>query len=86
MESLTGHGYLESSALLAMADHEGQKLTPREMVRAHLPIVFDLIKTGSLAVIAATGIHLSHHIHEMAHEGMIWRDPPGENHQGEHKH
>ena len=57
MVSLTGHGYLESSDLLAMADHEGQKLTPREMVRAHLPIVFDLIKTGSLVVIAATGIH-----------------------------
>ena len=69
-----------------MAEHEGQKLTPREMVRAHLPIVLDLIKTASLVVIAATGIHLSHHIHDMAHEGMIWRDPPGENHQGEHKH
>ena len=52
-----------------MAEHEGQRLTGREMVRAHPPIVFDLIKTGSLVVIAATGIHLSHHIHEMAHSG-----------------
>ena len=69
-----------------MAEHEGQKLTPREMVRAHLPIVLDLLKTASLVVIAATGIHLSHHIHDMAHEGMIWRDPPAQNDQGGHKH
>ena len=69
MYSLTKLGYLKSIDLLAMAEHEGQKLIGREMVRAHLPIVFDLIKTGSLVVIAATGIHLSHHIHEMAHSG-----------------
>lgn len=86
MVSLTGHGNLESSDLLAMADHEGQKLTPREMVRAHLPIVFDLIKTGSLVVIAATGIHLSQHIHAMAHDGMIWQDAPSETDHGGHKH
>ena len=69
-----------------MADHEGQKLTPREMVRAHLPIVFDLIKTGSLAVIAATGIHLSQHIHAMDHDGIIWQDAPSEKDHGGHKH
>ena len=86
MISLTEHGFLESIDLLAMADHKGQQLTPREMVRAHLPIVFDLIKTGSLVVIAATGIHLSHHIHEMAHDGMIWQDAPSETDHGGHKH
>jgi hypothetical protein len=84
--SLTKHDYLKSIDLLAMAEYEGQKLTGREMVRAHLLIVFDLIKTGSLVVIATTGIHLSHHIHEMAHNGMIWRDSPGETDLVEHKH
>ena len=69
-----------------MADHEGQRLTPREMVRAHLPIVFDPIKTGSLVVIAATSIHLSYHVHEMADEGTIWRDAPSATDHGGHKH
>ncbi len=49
--------------------------TPREVLRDYLPVVFDLIKTTSLVVIAASGIHLGYHVHEMTHEGVIWRDP-----------
>ena len=37
-----------------MADHEGQKLTPREMVRAHAYPVLAAISTISLVVIAAS--------------------------------
>ena len=49
-----------------MADHQEQTLTPREMVRAHLPIVLDLIKTASLVVMAVSGMLISHHTHEMS--------------------
>ena len=35
------------------------------MVRAHLPIVLDLIKTASLVVMAVSGMLISHHTHEM---------------------
>jgi len=48
-----------------MSDHQDQSLTPREMVRAHLPIVLDLIKTASLVVIAVSGMLISHHTHEL---------------------
>ena len=48
-----------------MSDHQEQSLTPREMVRAHLPIVLDLIKTASLVVIAVSGMLISHHTHEL---------------------
>ena len=51
-----------------MADHQEQTLTPREMVRAHLPIVLDLIKTASLVVVAVSGMLISHHTHEMSLE------------------
>ena len=51
-----------------MSDHQDQSLTPREMVRAHLPIVLDLIKTASLVVIAVSGMLISHHTHEMSLE------------------
>ena len=37
-----------------MADHEGQKLTPREMVRAHAYPLLAAISTISLVVIAAS--------------------------------
>jgi len=37
-----------------MSDHEGQKLTPREMVRAHAYPVLAAISTISLVVIAAS--------------------------------
>ena len=49
-----------------MADHQEQTLSPREMVRAHLPIVLDLIKTASLVVMAVSGMLISHHTHEMS--------------------
>ena len=55
------------------------------MVRAHLPITLQLINTLSFAVIAASGVYISAHVHEIAHDGMIWRDPPatevGKGHQ-----
>ncbi|WP_222929980.1 hypothetical protein [Synechococcus sp. A18-25c] len=51
-----------------MDDHQEQKLSPREMVRAHLPIVLDLVKTASLVVIAVSGLLISHHTHEMTIE------------------
>ena len=51
-----------------MADHQEQTLTPREMVRAHLPIVLDLIKTASLVVMAVSGMLISHHTHEVSLE------------------
>ena len=62
-----------------MTDHEGQVFTSREMVRAHLPVVLQTINTISLAVIAASTVHIGAHIHEATDEGMIWRDPPAEN-------
>lgn len=58
----------EKSAVQKMADHQEQTLTPREMVRAHLPIVLDLIKTASLVVVAVSGMLVSHHTHEMSLE------------------
>ena len=68
-----------------MPNHEGQTLTAREMVRAHLPIALQLINTLSFAVIAASAVYISAHVHEVAHDGMIWRDPPatevGKGHQ-----
>ena len=51
-----------------MTDHQEQTLTPREMVRAHLTIVLDLIKTASLVVVAVSGMLISHHTHEMSLE------------------
>lgn len=38
----------------SMADHEGQKLTPREMVRAHAYPVLAAIGTIALVVMAAS--------------------------------
>ncbi len=37
-----------------MADHDGQKLTPREMVRAHAYPVLAALSTISLVVIAVS--------------------------------
>lgn len=37
-----------------MPDHEGQKLTPREMVRAHAYPVLAAVSTVALVVIAAS--------------------------------
>lgn len=39
-----------------MADHEGQKLTPREMVRAHAYPVLAAISTLALVAIAASTV------------------------------
>ena len=51
------------------AFHFGKMPTPREVLKDYLPVVFDLVKTTSLVVIAASGIHLGYHVHEMTHEG-----------------
>ena len=69
-----------------MPDHEGQTLTVREMVRAHLPITLQLINTLSLAVIAASAVYIGAHVHEVAHDGMIWRDPPATEAEKGHQH
>ena len=69
-----------------MALHLEKMPTPREVLKDYLPIVFDLAKTTSLVVIAASGIHLGYHVHEMTHDGVIWRDPPGETDHGGHSH
>ena len=69
-----------------MATHEGQTLTAREMVRAHLPIALQLINALSLAVIAASAVYISAHVHEVAHDGMIWRDPPATEAEKGHQH
>ena len=69
-----------------VADHEGKMPKPREVLKDYLPIVLDLIKTTSLVLIAASGIHIGHHVHEMTHDGVIWRDPPGETDHGGHSH
>ena len=69
-----------------MATHEGQTLTAREMVRAHLPIALQLINALSLAVIAASAVYISAHVHDVAHDGMIWRDPPATEAEKGHQH
>jgi len=69
-----------------MAFYLGKMPTPREVLKDYLPIVLDLIKTTSLVLIAASGIHIGHHVHEMTHDGVIWRDPPGDTDHGGHSH
>ena len=69
-----------------MAFHLGKMPTPREVLKDYLPVVFDLVKTTSLVVIAASGIHLGYHVHEMTHEGVIWRDPPADIDHSGHRH
>ena len=64
----------------------GKMPTPREVLKDYLPVVFDLVKTTSLVVIAASGIHLGYHVHEMTHEGVIWRDPPADIDHSGHSH
>lgn len=46
-----------------MADHEGQKLTPREMVRAHAYPVLAAISTIALVVIAASLVPIAKQAH-----------------------
>jgi len=69
-----------------MAIDLGKMPTPREVLKDYLPVVFDLVKTTSLVVIAASGIHLGYHVHEMTHEGVIWRDPPTDIDHSGHRH
>ena len=49
-----------------MSDHNDQKLTPREMIRAHAEIVLQLITTISVVVIAASLV-------PMARQAKIWK-------------
>ncbi len=46
-----------------MADHDGQRLTPREMVRAHAYPVLAAISTISLVVIAASIVPIARQAH-----------------------
>jgi len=71
---------------LGMSDQEAKTSSARDVLNNQLPTILDLVKTASLAVIAASSVHLGHHVHEMTHEGMIWRDPPGESDHSGHKH
>ena len=74
------------SHYFVMAFYLGKMPTPREVLKDYLPVVFDLVKTTSLVVIAASGIHLGYHVHEMTHEGVIWRDPPADIDHSGHRH
>ena len=69
-----------------MNDPDAKTSSVRDILNNHLPIVLDLVKAASLVVIAASSVHLGHHVHEMTHEGVIWRDPPGESDHSGHKH
>jgi hypothetical protein len=44
-----------------MADHDGQTLTPREMVRAHAYPVLAALSTAALVVIAASLVPIARH-------------------------
>ena len=66
--------------------HEQRLPTPRELLKDYLPITLDLVKTMSLVVIAASGIHFGYHFHEIIHDGLIWRDPPASAEHGGHHH
>mgnify|MGYP006270104153 CR=1 FL=1 len=48
-----------------MADHEGQTLSPREMVRAHAYPVLAAISTLSLVVIAASLVPVAQRAHAL---------------------
>jgi len=79
-------GKIEMVDMFTMSDQEAKTSSARDILNNHLPIVLDLVKTASLVVIAASSVHLGHHVHEMTHEGVIWRDPPGESDHSGHKH
>ena len=85
-EPVSAHTRSRCSHYFVMALHLEKMPTPREVLKDYLPIVFDLVKTTSLVVIAASGIHLGYHVHEMTHEGVIWRDPPADNDHSGHSH
>ncbi len=48
-----------------MADHDGQKLSPREMVRAHAYPVLAAISTIALVVIAASLVPVAKRAHAL---------------------
>ena len=80
------YGRIGMADTLIMSEQEAKTSSARDILNNHLPIVLDLVKTASLVVIAASSVHLGHHVHEMTHEGMIWRDPPGESDHSGHSH
>lgn len=48
-----------------MGDHDGQKLTPREMVRAHAYPVLAAVSTVALVVIAASLVPIARQADQM---------------------
>ncbi|GDX73034.1 hypothetical protein [Vulcanococcus sp.] len=57
-----------------MSDHQGQTLTPRELVRAHAYPVLAAISTTALVVIAACLIPIARHAQHM--NQCVARDLP----------
>ena len=79
------HRKLSSCDYVVIVYHDQMMPTLRELLKDYLPITLDLVKTTSLVVIAASGIHFGYHFHEIIHEGLIWRDPPvSADHAGHH--
>tara|TARA_B100001063_G_scaffold237124_1_gene257704 strand:- start:334 stop:582 length:249 start_codon:yes stop_codon:yes gene_type:complete len=79
------HRKLSSCDYVVIVYHDQRMPTLRELLKDYLPITLDLVKTTSLVVIAASGIHFGYHFHEIIHEGLIWRDPPvSADHAGHH--
>jgi hypothetical protein len=59
-----------------MADHDGQTLTPREMVRAHAYPVLAALSTAALVVIAASLVPIGRHADRL-HQCMTAPNTPG---------
>lgn len=60
---------------IAMADHDGQTLTPREMVRAHAYPVLAAVSTVALVVIAASLVPIAR---QADHMNRCLRTPSGQ--------
>jgi hypothetical protein len=59
-----------------MGDHDGQKLTPREMVRAHAYPVLAAVSTAALVVIAASLVPIARQADRM-NQCLAAPDGPG---------
>lgn len=59
----------------AMADHDGQTLTPREMVRAHTYPLLAAVSTVALVVIAASLVPIAR---QADHMNRCLRTPSGQ--------
>jgi hypothetical protein len=59
-----------------MTDHDGQTLTPREMVRAHAYPVLAAVSTVALVVIAASLVPIARHA-DLLHQCMAEPNTPG---------